>query len=74
LDAAVVEMIGLLDGTRKPDASIQRRFLDIGQDYEARIKADPKIVEVTADFFAYAHPFGQLSESFAATNPEFLDG
>ena len=68
LDAAVAEMIELRDGARPADASVQRRFLDIGRDYQARITADPKIIAATADFFAYAHPYGRLSESFAAIN------
>lgn len=72
LDAAVAEMLHRVDGNHVTNEPIQQRFLELGRAYEARITKDPKITELATDFYAYAHPFGVLSESYVALNPGFI--
>lgn len=72
LDAAVAEMIERSHGDGQARSAGQARFLAIGQEYEARITADPSIIAKTEDFYAYAHPFGTPSQAFLEMNPGFL--
>ena len=72
LDAAVAEMIETVAGERVIDQTAWDRFVAIGRGYQASIKQDPKIIAKTEDFFAYAHPFGRVSEAFTALNPGFI--
>lgn len=77
LDAAVAEMI---DGVESAvaleagsDTARQDAFLTIGRAYETQISRDPDIVAKTEDFYAYAHPFGRVSDAFLEMNPGFLE-
>jgi len=74
LDAAVAEMIaaGSACGPADAEEKLQVRFQSIGRAYEERVRKDPEIIAKHEDFFAYAHPFGRLSTSFAKLNPGFL--
>lgn len=70
LDAAVAEMLDLIDGA-EPDRS-EHRFKELGATYEAKIVTDPEIIARNEDFYAHAHGFGRVSRAFLEMNPGFL--
>lgn len=70
--AATGEMLDLQRRAWEPDMAVQNRFRQLGRDYEAEIAADPEMREAVMDFYGYGHPFGWLSQSFVAANPDLL--
>jgi putative glycosyltransferase (TIGR04372 family) len=76
LDAAVAEMINQVESAvvprPSPETTGQDAFIALGRNYEARIVMNPEIVSKTEDFYAYAHPFGRVSQAFLEINPGFL--
>ena len=71
LDAAVAEMLELVDGGARLGAG-DDRFTALGAAYEAKIAADAAIIAKNEDFYAHAHGFGRVSRAFLEKDPGFL--
>ena len=71
LDAAVAEMLELVDGTAA--APSDGRFKALGAAYEAKITGDAELIAKNEDFYAHAHGLGRVSRAFLGMNPGFLD-
>jgi putative glycosyltransferase (TIGR04372 family) len=72
IDAAVAEMIKHVASNRVAGDATRDSFVEAGQTYKVWIKQDPAIIAKNEDFYAYAHPFGRVSNAFLKANPGFL--
>ena len=75
---AVIEMEASLDGTYRADESANRKFLDIGVEYQAFLEngghpRDPTSVSAKQTQFGYALPWTRLADSYLDTHPDFLE-
>ena len=75
---AVIEMDMSLSGEHRPDETANRRFLEIGSEYQAFIEskghpADRRSVTRRATQFGYALPWTQLADSYVKSSPDFLE-
>ena len=73
LRAATMEMLGATSGDWKPDEARNARFFAAGAKYEAEVAQDQWFQKQNLDFYAYAHPLGNVTNAFFEANPVFLD-
>ena len=75
---AVIEMEASLSGAHRPDETANRRFLEIGAEYQAFLgssghPADRRSVARRQTQYGYALPWTQLADSYVRSHPDFLE-
>lgn len=75
---AVIEMESSLAGSRQTDETAQRRFLQIGAEYQTFLDkgghpSDLSTVAARRSQYGYALPWTQLADSYVNSHPDFLE-
>lgn len=75
---AVIEMDRSLAGSHQTDEAAQRRFLEIGAEYQSFLDkgghpADNSTVSARQSQFGYALPWTRLADSYVKSHPDFLE-